>query len=277
MLATISALEIGKIQKLQLKAKIEEKKRMLLLKYDFKPKMAPIINPKDVLEQVKQLWQETSPSNMKAVLVRKQAALIYLFTTLSARRWVDVCRLKWTDIQWVVKPHGCFILIRIHISKSNSGEKIEELTMAGQPTNWTCPIKLLARYWMMMNQPQEGFIFPCGKITRIGQCQGHRGRTCLGFETGDVTISALTRYAKKKKWPDVPTKHTGRRTGIAASSLHNIPRERILETTGWTQNSDMLRHYTAATQAVRADGIAQMYANELQQKQPFLKFDNLHI
>ena len=277
MTATFTALEVNKIDRLQVKNFIDEKKRFLQLSLDFTPKMAPIIHPKTILDQVETIWKYKTPTTGKAVLKRKQAALIYLLATLSMRRWIDICRLRWTDIQWIDKDHGTFIMIRMHVSKANTGEKMEKVTVAAQPKNWACPIKLLARFWCMQNKPTEGFIFKCLNRLNGNQCPGHRGRFCQGFEVGDATMATITRIAKKEGWEVTPTKHTGRRTGVATTSLNNIPKERILETAGWTSTTDMLRHYTADTQAVRPDGIANMFAEELQKKQPFQTFKNLHL
>ena len=275
--AVCSALKIDQIEKLKIKDMVEKKKRMLQLRFDFTPKMAPIIHPKEIMRQAKEIWLEKEPRRARSVMARKQAALIYVLSTLSMRRWVDVCRLQWTDITWVEKEHGRFLLIKMRISKSNVGEKVEEVTLAEQLQNWACPIKLLARFWLMMNRPTEGFIFQCLNRWERGQCEGHRNQFCEGYEKGDVTMTTLNRYAVKKKWEQVPTKHTGRRTGIAITSMHDIPRERILETAGWVSSTDMLRHYTAASQAVRKDGIAALYATELQKREPFKKFDQLFI
>ena len=275
--AVCSALKIDPIQKLQIKEQIEKKKRLLQLQFDFTPKMAPIIHPKEIMRQAKELWLEKLPAKARSVMARKQAALIYVLTTLSMRRWIDVCRLQWTDITWVEKEHGRFLLVKMRISKSNSGEKIEEVTLAEQLQNWACPIKLLARYWHMVGKPDRGFIFQCLNRWQNGACNGHRHQRCEGYEQGDVTITTLKRYAEKKGWESIPTKHTGRRTGIATTSMHDIPKERILETAGWVSTTDMLRHYTAASQAVRKDGIAALYATELQKERPFEKFDQLFI
>ena len=216
------------------------------------------------------------PPGAKAIFLRKQAALIYVMTTLSMRRWIDICRLKWTDIKWVKKPHGNFLLIRIHISKSNNGEKIEEVTLAEQPNSWACPVKLMVKFWRMQNEPRKGFIFPCHNLIEGDQCAGHRGQMCLGYENGESTIRLINRIGAQFNWKTIPARHTGRRTGIAVCSLFEIPRQRILEAAGWTNNTDMLRHYTAATQAVREDGIANLYAKELQKEKPFKQFDQIN-
>ena len=275
--AVCSALDIDQIKKLKIKGQIEKKKRMLQLSFDFTPKMAPIIHPKVIMEQVKELWLEKTPSRPRSILARKQAALIYALSTLSMRRWVDVCRLQWTDITWVEKDHGRFLLIKMRISKSNAGEKVEEVTLAEQLQNWACPIKLLAKYWHLVGKPKNGFIFQCLNVWEHGMCKGHRKEVCQGYEVGDTTMAALTRHAQRKGWKEIPTKHTGRRTGIATTSMHDMPKERILETAGWVSGTDMLRHYTAASQAVRPDGIAALYAKELQKEKPFMKFDQLFI
>ena len=277
MNAIFSALNVDKIDRLQVKNYIDQKKRTLQLQLNFKPKMAPIIHPAEIMKQVKTIWNYKTPSNGKAILKRKQAALIYLMATLSMRRWIDICRLQWSDIKWVEKEHGRFLMIRMHVSKANTGEKMEEVTLAEQPSNWACPLKLLARFWYMQNQPQKGFIFRCLNQLNGKKCPGHRGKSCLGFEIGDATMAAITRIAKKENWKTTPSKHTARRTGVATTSLNNISRERILETAGWTSTTDMLRHYTAATQAVRPDGIANMFSRELQKKQPFENFHFLHL
>ena len=275
MVATFSALQVEHVMKLKVKHQINQKKKWLQLEFDFTPKMAPIIHPKEIMRQTKIVWFATKPPGAKAVFARKQTALIYILSVLSMRRWIDICRLKWTDIKWIRKPHGNFLLIRIHVSKSNTGEKIEEVTLCEQPKSWACPIKLLVKFWQMQNEPRSGFIFPC--LNTIGStCQGHRKKNCLGHEYGDSTMAMLTRIAKEQQWFPIPTKHTGRRTGIGMASLYNIPRQRILEATGWVNNTDMLRHYTAATQAVREDGIASLYAKELQKENPFAAFNQLY-
>ena len=277
MTATFSALQPDNVLKLKVKQKINLKKKQLQLQYDFKPKMAPIINPMEIRDQVKFIWMTKKPSNGKAIMMRKQAALIYALTTLSSRRWIDICRLKWTDIKWIEKGHGTFLLIRIHISKSNNGEKIEEVILAGQPNQWFCPIKLLARFWEMRNRPKDGFIFPCLNNWEDMTCSGHRKVACMGFQNGDAVKSQIDRIGRKQKWQTLPTKHTGRRTGIALASLNDFSRDRIMEMTGWVNSTDMLRHYTASTQMVRKDGIANMFAEEFRKKAPFKNFDSLII
>ena len=275
MVATFSALQVEHTMKLKVKHHIMHTKKNLQLQFNFQPKMAPIIHPKTVMDQAKTIWFMRNPPGGKAIFARKQTALIYILSTLSMRRWIDICRLKWTDVKWVKKTHGSFLLIRVAVSKSNAGEKIEEVTVAEQPKNWACPIKLLIKFWQMQNEPRKGFIFPCLNTVDGKSCGGHRNRPCLGHETGDATMAILTRVAKKLNWNPVPTKHSGRRTGIALASLQNVPRERILEATGWVSNTDMLRHYTAATQSVREDSIAHMYAVELQKEKPFENFGQI--
>ena len=237
--------------------------------------MAPIINPIEIMRQVKMIWYTTWPTGAKSIFIRKQAALIYAFTALSSRRWIDICRLKWTDIRWIQKEHGTFLLIRIHISKSNTGDKIEEVTLAAQPDQWACPIKLLTKYWIMLSCPKSGFIFPCSNTWGNGTCQGHRKEPCLGHQTGDSVKSAIARIGRNNDWKVSPARHTGRRTGIALASLNEHSRERIIEMTGWTNDTNMLRHYTASTQAARVDGIPNMFAREFQKKKPFETFDSL--
>ena len=276
MVATFSALKVDHVLKLKVKHEIEAKKKELLLQFDFTPKMAPIIHPETIMQQAKTIWTMTDSMNPKKIIARKQAALIYVLSALSMRRWIDICRLKWTDVKWINKSHGRFLLIRIHVSKSNAGEKIEEVTLAEQPTNWGCPFKLLIRFWRMKNEPRSGFIFQCPNRFDKASCAGHRKMPCLGHETGDNSLMLVTRIAKELKWKNVPTRHTGRRTGIAMASLYGIPKERILEATGWVSQTDMLRHYTAATQSTREDGIANLYAKELEKDKPFEKFDQIY-
>ena len=277
MTATFSALQPDHVVKLKVKRLIEDKKRRLQLKFDFKPKMAPIINPLQVMDQVKHIWFTQRPAGAKSIFLRKQAALIYALTTLSSRRWIDICRLQWTDIKWVEKDYGTFLLIRIHISKSNTGDKIEEVTLAQQSGQWACPIKLLARFWEMQNQPKKGFIFPCQNTWDGAKCDGHRKVPCLGHQNGDSVKAAINRIAKNNHWEVKPAKHTGRRTGIALASLNDVSRDRIIEMTGWCNDTNMLRHYTASTQAVRSDGMANMFADEFRKKKPFEKFDTLMV
>ena len=276
MVATFSALQVDHVLKLKVKHVIDQKKKALQLQFDFSPKMAPIIHPKIIMDQAKTIWTMDKPPGAEAIFARKQAALIYVFSALSMRRWIDVCRLRWTDIKWINKPHGRFLLIRVRISKSNAGEKIEEVTLAEQPSNWGCPIKLLVKFWQMQNEPRDGFIFPCPNVWKKGKCNGHRDTPCLGHETGNNSLAIVTRIGKDLKWEVIPTGHTGRRTGIAMASLYGISRERILEAAGWVSQTDMLRHYTAATQAIRKDGIAKLYASELEKDKPFAEFDQIH-
>ena len=276
MVATFSALQVDHVLKLKVKHVIDQKKKALQLQFDFSPKMAPIIHPKIIMDQAKMVWLTEKPSSVEAIFARKQAALIYVLSALSMRRWIDICRLRWTDIKWINKPHGKFLLIRIRVSKSNAGEKIEEVTLAEQKSNWSCPIKLLVKFWRMQNEPREGFIFPCPNTWKKGRCDGHRNAVCLGHETGNNSLALVTRIGRDLKWKVTPTGHTGRRTGIAMASLYGIPRERILEAAGWVSQTDMLRHYTAATQAIRMDGIAKLYASELEKEEPFADFDQIH-
>ena len=275
MTASFSALQPDLVVKLKVKHQIDNLKKKLQLSFDFKPKMAPIINPNETMRQVKMIWFTERPSNARSIFLRKQAALIYSFTVLSSRRWIDICRLKWTDIRWIQKDHGVFLLIRIHISKSNTGEKIEEVSLAAQPGCWSCPIKLLTKFWMMQNKPKTGFIFPCLNKWENGTCDGHRKVPCLGHQNGDSVKDVIGRIAKNNNWEISPTKHTGRRTGIALASLNDFPRERIIEMTGWVNNTNMLRHYTASTQAARADGISNLLAKEFGKEKPFNLFDSL--
>ena len=274
-IAVASALKLTHTAKLKLKTEVNQICRSLQIKFNFKPNMAPVIHPKTIMAQAEQLWKETRPNNLKAVYQRKVASLLYIFTTVSMRRWIDLCRLRWDDIKIQHQPFGRYLVIRLAVSKTNDGNKREDVVMAEQPDNWACPLKLLAKFWWISGKPTNGFIFPCPNTFDNKKCPGHRNKPCLGHETGDNSYGFLQRFAKKKNWKNIPRKHTGRRTAIMLANQATVNVERIMEMAGWNRQSDMNRHYVASSQATSDQGVAALFATQLQNQNSFPDFEHL--
>ena len=71
-----------------------------------------------------------------------KAAVIY-FSTYSGMRWGDLIRLKWQDLQKVVRPHVTFIIIKLKSSKTEWDGATSQaivLPLLGKNYKWNCPV-----------------------------------------------------------------------------------------------------------------------------------------
>ena len=162
----------------------------------------------------------------------KVTALHALGCFCAARRWIDLTRIRWDNME-ITKLEGVIsIKFFIACSKSNQGTRNEGITLMADNSE-LCPVRLFTEFWILQGRPKFGFVFPClhakAKFPRFElcdqwlsrRCHGHKlGAkifTCNGEVNGDVTYGVYLRETKKLGFTKLPSKNTFRRLGCIMS------------------------------------------------------------
>ena len=254
-----------------------------------KTKIAPIFHPQKLIRLIETLWKTPITNNIRLSLAKKQAAVQAMICLITGRRWTDVTRLKWDNMQIVTTSLGTFYKFFIPVSKTNmTGARIECVTLK-QLTSPLCPVKMLQQLHFWVGQPSNGFIFKClaPKTNWVNdpinfhwstyRCKGHwvndQKHACLGHTSSTQSFGYLHRHAKQCQWKIPPTKHTFRRTCLIVSKHLGISRDHINEGFGWVSHSDMIRHYSSEHDSVtkRAPSVALACYLELSSKSDCLQ------
>ena len=260
-----------------------------------KTKMAPIFHPKVLLNLITQLWYYRKNKNTKILLAKRQAALQAMLCLVTGRRWVDITRIKWDTMQYVHTPTDTFIKFLIPVSKTNqTGTRIETINLRQNKTDkQLCPVNMIQKLKTWVGQPTNGFVFKClapntkwvddelNPDWSSYRCKGHwnsdEKTECLGQTSTTHSFGYIHRFAQKKKWKTLPTKHTFRRTCLIIAKQLKISREQINEGFGWVPQSDMIRHYTADHDSTTLNAPAVAIAHEFDKKHPFTCVNNVNF
>ena len=212
------------------------------------------------------------------ILRNKIAALHALGCFCAARRWIDLTRIRWdnmeiTDISGVIS-----LKFFIACSKSNQGTRNEGITLMEDGSN-ICPVRLFTEFWILCGRPKFGFVFPCQHKkakypnTEIcdqwlsKRCSGHKlgakKFTCNGEINGDVTYGIYLRETKNLGFTKLPSKNTFRRLGCIMSHKLELTRDQITTTLGWKYDSVMPNHYLQDQMSTSKDGLAFKLASKI--------------
>ena len=252
-----------------------------------KTKMAPIFHPSHLIKLIEQLWYAKNNKNLIILLAKRQSALQAMICLVTGRRWTDIIRIKWETLEIITTAKEKFIKFLIPVSKTNQiGSRIESITLRKSKTKqYLCPVDMILKLKYWVGQPTNGFVFKCLSPKRKWvwdsinpnwssyRCNGHwineEKHPCLGHTSSTTSFGYFERYAKRKKWKNIPTKHTFRRTCLLIAKQLGISRKQINEGFGWVPHSDMIRHYTAEQDSTTINAPAVAIANQLDNKNPF--------
>ena len=212
-------------------------------------------------------------------LVRNQiSALHALFSFLTGRRWIDISRIRWDNMDILRTEGKLSIKFYIACSKANQGKRNEGITLMADDSN-LCPVKLVTEYWINSGRPKVGFVFNClhkkAKFPPFEfcdqwlsrRCPGHKmGKkifTCNGEINGDTTYGVFRRAAKLVGFEGLPSKNTFRRLACVMSHKLDLTREQITATLGWKWDSDMVIHYLQNETSTDRTGLAYKLSEKL--------------
>ena len=121
-------------------------------------------------------------------LVRNQiSALHALFSFLTGRRWIDISRIRWDNMDILRTEGKLSIKFYIACSKANQGKRNEGITLMADDSN-LCPVKLVTEYWINSGRPKVGFVFNClhkkAKFPPFEFCDQWLSRRCPGHKMG---------------------------------------------------------------------------------------------
>ena len=281
--------------KRKLKSAVDRKIMSIRLLSNQRTKPARTYSPDKLLDLIQKQWNRPVLGLGVKALIRKYSAAMALICFLTGRRWIDVTRIRWDNLESFTTHLGTFYKFYIPSSKANiRGQRIECITLREVKSNSIIgPIKMLnlIRFWQ--GNPAKGFVFNCVhknakfKIDPIWEpwsgyrCNGHwanRAKSeCLGQIDGDVTIGSLQRFATAQGWSSVPTKHTFRRLATLMHKRQGFSREEINEIMGWVPDSNMPTHYAAGQDSLLETAPANVYADELAKAKPFFRFKDLQF
>lgn len=205
-------------------------------------------------------------------LVRNQmTALHSLFAFVTGRRWIDISRIRWDNLDILRTEGRISVKFFIACSKANQGNRNEGITLM-EDGSALCPVKLITEFWINSGRPKFGFVFNClhkkAKFPEFElcdqwlsrRCAGHKmGKkifTCNGEVNGDSTYGVLRREAKRVGFEGLPSKNTFRRLVCVMSHKLDLNREQITATLGWKWDSDMVIHYLQNETSTDRTGLA---------------------
>ena len=246
---------------------------------------ASLKSPVKIRELISSLWLKSSqekkfskPFSLTKLIRRKMAAVHTLICFLTGRRWVDISRLRWDDVQLFKLKHATCLRIPINISKANSkGNRNESICLIKDDSK-LCPIKILHHFWILSGRPKVGFILKCQDPNRQPRkhfftsgraycCKGHyrsgKLTRCLGNINGNVTQGVMAREAKALGFKKPPTKHTFRKLLVVMAYKMGFSRERICEMFGWKHDSEMPARYLGENFGTAKDSLSIRLANEI--------------
>ena len=216
--------------------------------------------------------------SVSRILRNKITALHALACFCAARRWIDITRIRWdnmeiTDISGVIS-----LKFFIACSKSNQGTRNEGITLMEDGSK-LCPVRLFTEFWILSGRPKYGFVFPClhakAKYPDHEICDqwlskrcpghklGHKKFTCNGEINGDVTYRVYLNETRKLGFTKLPSKNTFRRLGCIMSHQLELSRDQITTTFGWKYDSVMPNHYLQDQMSTSKNGLAYKLAEKI--------------
>ena len=247
---------------------------------------APIKRPEPLREAIHNLYYNVkNPKkkyskrfSVKRILRNKIAALHALGCFCAARRWIDLTRIRWDNME-ITNISGVISLkFFIACSKSNQGTRNEGITLMEDGSD-LCPVRLFTEFWILCGRPKFGFVFPCQHSRAkypdneicdqwlSKRCSGHRlGAkifTCNGEINGDVTYRIYLNETRKLGFTKLPSKNTFRRLGCIMSHKLELTRDQITTTLGWKYDSVMPNHYLQDQMSTSKDGLAFKLAEKI--------------
>ena len=194
-----------------------------------------------------------------------------LLCLLSGRRWIDITRIRWNNLEFCSIDGTIALKFFIACSKKNLGSRNEGITLIKDDSP-LCPVKLLTQFWILNGRPKAGFVFSCvhkaAKYPKRVLCNSWLAKRCKGHKMGNKTfscngeINGNTTYkifrdeAVRIGFNQLPTKNTFRRMGVVMAHKLNLTRDQITATFGWKHDSDMPVHYLQDELSTSKDGLA---------------------
>lgn len=247
---------------------------------------APIKRPEPLRQAIYNLYYNVKNSDKKyakpfsvsRILRNKISALHALGCFCAARRWIDLTRIRWDNLE-ITNISGVISLkFFIACSKSNQGTRNEGITLM-EDGSALCPVRLFTEFWIQSGRPKFGFVFPCLHSRAkypdheicdqwlSKRCSGHKlGSkvfTCNGEINGDVTYGVFLRETQKLGFTRLPSKNTFRRLGCIMSHKLELTRDQITTTLGWKYDSVMPNHYLQDQLSTSKDGLAYKLAQKI--------------
>ena len=258
---------------------------------------APAIDPVKLRLAIFKLYYDRSTKRGKQISLiklrhRKFAALQALFCSVTARRWMDISRIRWESIKFKKYPARMKVKFSLPASKANFKGKRNEFITLVQDFSDLCPIKLLFELWIQVGRPKFGFVFPCIHKNVVYttdcveqwesfRCKGHRSgakiRPCLGQINGDTTWNIYKKAAKDVGCKVIPKRHTFRRLACIIAHKFNMSRDQITTTFGWKFDSIMPNHYLQDEWAVDDNGFATKLAKSIEKDPQFSFMSDLFL
>lgn len=281
--------------KKNVKNQIDQKIMNIRLLSNQRTKPARTYPPGKLLDLIQRQWDRPIRGEGHKAVIRKYSATMALICFLTGRRWVDVTRIRWDNLESLTTHLGTFYKFYIPASKTNiRGARIECITIKAFKSEFRmCPIQMLNHIRFWQGNPSKGFVFRCVHkhkkfvVDPIWEpwsgyrCNGHwvnkKKVECLGQVNGNVTIGALQRFATKIGWNTVPSKHTFRRLVTLLHKRQGYTKEQINEAMGWVPDSNMAVHYAAGQDSLLETAPANTFASELMEKRPFHKFKDIQF
>lgn len=281
--------------KKKVKTQIDRKIMNIRLLSNQRTKPARTYPPQKLLDLIQRQWDRPVRGDGEKAIKRKYSAAIAMICFLTGRRWIDVTRIRWDNLESLTTHLGLFYKFYIPASKTNiRGARIECITLkAINSKHRVGPIQMLQHIRFWQGNPTKGFVFKCWHkdakfvIDKIWEpwssyrCKGHwvnrQKYECLGQVDGKKAIEALQRFAIKIGWKSVPTRHTFRRLVTLLHKRQGYSREQINEMMGWVPSSNMPTHYAACQDSLLESAPANLYALELSADKPFEKFKDIQF
>ena len=282
----LSVLDVSDRFRSKIKRSLYDQIQSYRTKNGSKVNCAPLKRPEPLRQAIYNLYHSVKNPNRKyskrysvtRIFRNKIAALHALGCFCAARRWIDLTRIRWDNMEITNISGVTSLKFFIACSKSNQGTRNEGITLMEDGSD-ICPVRLFTEFWILRGRPKYGFVFPClhskAKYpdTEIcdqwlsKRCRGHKlGAkvfTCNGEINGDVTYGVYLRETKKLGFTKLPSKNTFRRLGCIMSHKLELTRDQITTTLGWKYDSVMPNHYLQDQLSTSKDGLAFKLAEKI--------------
>ena len=247
---------------------------------------APIKRPEPLRQAIFNLYYNVhsgvkkyaKPFSAARILRNKITALHALGCFCAARRWIDLTRIRWDNMEITNIAGVTSLKFFIACSKSNQGTRNEGITLM-EDNSPLCPVRLFTEFWILRGRPKFGFVLPCihadSKFPETEicdqwlskRCKGHKLGSkmfsCNGEINGDVTYGVYLRETKRLGFTRLPSKNTFRRLGCIMSHKLDLTRDQITTTLGWKYDSTMPNHYLQDQLSTSKDGLAFKLAQKI--------------
>ena len=247
---------------------------------------APIKRPEPLRQAIYNLYYNVinsrkkyaKPFSVARILRNKIAALHALGCFCAARRWIDLTRIRWDNMEITNVSGVTSLKFFIACSKSNQGTRNEGITLMEDGSK-ICPVRLFTEFWIHCGRPKFGFVFPCLHAKAkypdhelcdqwmSRRCSGHKlgskKFTCNGEVNGDVTYRVYLGETRNLGFTKLPSKNTFRRLGCIMSHKLELTRDQITTTLGWKYDSVMPNHYLQDQLSTSKEGLAFKLAEKI--------------